>query len=1161
MFNRIRVVLIFIFTLLSFPGFSQQKWSNTLLWRISGNGLQNPSYLYGTMHLQDKRLFQFTDSLYSALESVEGFALEIDFNELMDSIFTESFRKAEESMLEEDDEEEIKIDKKKIDKSVDSILKTLHIKFDKLTKKDLKKIREYRTNRLFHQGEMPTIVDGYLYGLALRHNKWIGGIEDVNDQLSLKDELGGDLSPEEVLLPEKLMRQSLEEMISIYLKKDLQALADYVDGKYNKEDIDKLLNQRNIKMARRMDSLAKIRTMFFAVGAAHLPGDAGVITLLRIKGFTVEPVFSPQSISPETYTSKLNVIPWWKIEDDENYSVELPGKPSDYAMFGEAAKMKAFFDLAKMTFYLVGYTIASDYRKDGLEKTFASMAERMGGNIGKIKTKNILLGGITGKEGSFDVSEGSYTVRLFQKKNVLYMLMAGSNKRSNLNSKDVEKFFSSFFIKEAATTVKKWTNFTIPGKGFSLKIPGVPKVAKAIDKVAEGSEWSFTTYDMADLDKGIYYLIQIRDIKPGYYLEGDTTYFSIYKKDIARKFDKLISEEKFNYQGWPAFKLKVKEKDNVVYEIFNVLRGNRVYCLIGGGATSADFSDIDKVFNSLTLEAYPPSVWTSQSSEGFVTTAPGIIKKMERDSLNNSEPDRQHLTAYDANEVVSYDVFKEPLSSYYWIKNDSLFFETRVESYKGYSDSILQKRATYNGHLKGVDIVVEKPENNTLKKLRMFVNGDTLYTLVAFVPKLYINNANFKKFFDDFRIVNEKQPSIYTHKSKQLFEALKTQDSAQFEKAFSVLSTVAFSKEDLPVLHEALLEKYVKTETTYFSVNGKVATALEDLADESTVDFISKNYDKLNGEKEEIKYTALKVLANVKTTESYQLLKKLLLAHPPKKTDDYGISYALKDSLELTKTLYPEILVLSKDSLFNEIFTDVTNMLVDSGMISIKDVIPYKNNFLSQARQNLKLMREDEEGHRWSYWDWISLIGRFNDKESNDLLQQFLELKDIDARYSAAIALLKNNQVVSATHLEKFAADIDYRKDLYAELKKINKLKLFPAKYATQLKIAESELYQNVTDEDPPSSVTYIGERIAEFMGKKQKFLLFKVVFGDDEYKSSYLGVTGPYVIGNKEIITSSEACRAYGEEEYDKSKIDEHFKKILSDAEQWLKENKTPDK
>ena len=71
--------LLTILLLSFFTGaFAQQKYPSTLLWRITGKVLSHPSYLYGTMHVQDRRLFYFGDSLYSAIEKTESFAMEIN---------------------------------------------------------------------------------------------------------------------------------------------------------------------------------------------------------------------------------------------------------------------------------------------------------------------------------------------------------------------------------------------------------------------------------------------------------------------------------------------------------------------------------------------------------------------------------------------------------------------------------------------------------------------------------------------------------------------------------------------------------------------------------------------------------------------------------------------------------------------------------------------------------------------------------------------------------------------------------------------------------------------------------------------------------------------------------------------------------------------------
>src|SRR4249919_2429992 len=67
-----------------------QKLPSTLLWKISGNDLQKPSYLYGTMHLTDERVFNIGDSVYKAIENSDGFAIEIDPEEFTPFIIDEA---------------------------------------------------------------------------------------------------------------------------------------------------------------------------------------------------------------------------------------------------------------------------------------------------------------------------------------------------------------------------------------------------------------------------------------------------------------------------------------------------------------------------------------------------------------------------------------------------------------------------------------------------------------------------------------------------------------------------------------------------------------------------------------------------------------------------------------------------------------------------------------------------------------------------------------------------------------------------------------------------------------------------------------------------------------------------------------------------------------
>ena len=51
---------------------------NSLLWKISGNGLKQPSFIYGTMHTSDARVFNFSKEVMPAFVSTKAFAMELD---------------------------------------------------------------------------------------------------------------------------------------------------------------------------------------------------------------------------------------------------------------------------------------------------------------------------------------------------------------------------------------------------------------------------------------------------------------------------------------------------------------------------------------------------------------------------------------------------------------------------------------------------------------------------------------------------------------------------------------------------------------------------------------------------------------------------------------------------------------------------------------------------------------------------------------------------------------------------------------------------------------------------------------------------------------------------------------------------------------------------
>src|SRR5450432_1850742 len=158
----------------------QQPLPHTLLWRISGKGLTRPSYLFGTIHLNDKRLFNFADSVYGAIEGADGFAMEVNPEDLAAYIANNAFGRIVNAVKLKD-----LLDEKYFNENRKALSKMFKRAAEDITTNDVLKKKNGWMKDLFEKGEMTTFLDAYLYNIARRQGKWVGGVEDIADQTSL----------------------------------------------------------------------------------------------------------------------------------------------------------------------------------------------------------------------------------------------------------------------------------------------------------------------------------------------------------------------------------------------------------------------------------------------------------------------------------------------------------------------------------------------------------------------------------------------------------------------------------------------------------------------------------------------------------------------------------------------------------------------------------------------------------------------------------------------------------------------------------------------------------------------------------------------------------------------------------------------------------------
>lgn len=127
------------------------------------------------------------------------------------------------------------------------------------------------------------------------------GVEKVEEQLSVLAGMSMDQQVAYLVATAKASDQIadyIETMVQLYLRRetgaimpltrradpsgDNMALLAYIERE--------LVEKRNITMHRRALDLLKDGNVFLAVGALHLPGDKGLVELLRQSGYTVTPV-------------------------------------------------------------------------------------------------------------------------------------------------------------------------------------------------------------------------------------------------------------------------------------------------------------------------------------------------------------------------------------------------------------------------------------------------------------------------------------------------------------------------------------------------------------------------------------------------------------------------------------------------------------------------------------------------------------------------------------------------------------------------------------------------------------------------------------------------------------------------------------------------------
>lgn len=284
--SKLLVTLLLLFV---FPVVNQAQTEKSLLWKISGNNLEKPSYLFGTIHIIPEEEFIFTDLMQEKFNSCQTLVLEADINIPV----KEQIALAQKMLLPKDKTLKDYMTDEQFAEYKSYMIDAFEIKENKF--KQIIKLKPVFSTALILNEivKKATAYEMELSKFAKKQKMESTFLEILDYQMNIINKITIEEQVEMMFADEQSMDAltAYKNLLTAYKTGDLDKLAELMkaDPSYKKFEKE-LLTDRNTNWIPLIEDIVKKQSAFIAVGSTHLPGDEGVISLLKKQGYEVTPV-------------------------------------------------------------------------------------------------------------------------------------------------------------------------------------------------------------------------------------------------------------------------------------------------------------------------------------------------------------------------------------------------------------------------------------------------------------------------------------------------------------------------------------------------------------------------------------------------------------------------------------------------------------------------------------------------------------------------------------------------------------------------------------------------------------------------------------------------------------------------------------------------------
>jgi hypothetical protein len=768
-----------------------------------------------------------------------------------------------------------------------------------------------------------------------------------------------------------------------------------------------MIVKRNEVMVESMDSVIRSgKSIFGAAGAAHLPGDSGMIELLRAKGYTLRPVTRTINRSQHKAKEKLDnqfvKLPMKRwISEDGMISAELPGELYSSVLFSDHGEY-FYPDMVNGSFYVVNrlpsYGPLRGHTTEAMKARFDSLIyEFIPGKINDFK--EVSLNGYPAYDIRATIGRGDVQRYLiaFTPMEVVVFKMSGPG-RYMKKEKAADQFFKSLSLNISKST--QWIVVQPAQRGFSVMLPPY-HIIDTTQTFSRGSKDLLAhAYDFTDSS---YYLM----IKGSYYdfnyIEEDHFELEFMAEQLAEQFELDVTDSAFTtVSGHPAYDfIMQKENQSNAYHARIVICGPAYYLLLTTGdnpvkrklffnsfevapptystGSAYTLKDVYRIVEGADAEIHLPDgfyTWRDTTMMFTVATVvdPPIAKPNRSDYFyyGDDEEDQSHKSErketsfynHKSTEYISVEYFKANKYAGY-VTLDKLW-ERELRLMNRDSTFIIHKKIAADSGLVNT-MYVELTDTNSSRLImhRVIQKHGVIYNIKTVSDTITGPSQFVTTFFATFTPFADTLVgwSVFDDKGDLWLRDLVSEDSVIRAQARQSINTVTFRDQNAALLMERIKNPCNDEHT--FRLRKQLITELGSLKDTIIPSFLTDYYRRI-GDTVTLQFSILRALGRQKSKESAKAFLHCLKTDLPLASSENEIEslfWSFRDSLEIARHLFPEILTYSRYREYENQIYSLLAILLDSNLIQKKD---YASEYLAlyrNARDYWKrhLAKEEEE--------------------------------------------------------------------------------------------------------------------------------------------------------------------------------------------------------